>query len=332
MQSVPGASARPPGGEDSSLSTEVNDKPLSAQQRTALESLITRIIALTQQQRPEVWAAVKHALNIPADSPVLGRHFPVAEQELNRHLELARQAANTRYQVQQLSQLLQQGNNRQAVSAYIRQHYGQSVLSQLTPAQIGNVLNLLQTGQLAIPDPQIRPATSRHLLPAEHFALGQAVSKLAASTGETPKSIWQAMLALVNRHTGDAIPVRYYPLFTSWLLARQSLAAQSAPTLNGLQTLLRQPMNGDEWRDLSDFVERQFHLTCDGVLTPAQGLASLTRLFHRRADKLRAAEEVPMATPEPEAADDSVLSLLRAHPGFLLVVLMVALFVTWRLL
>ena len=64
-----------------------------------------------------------------------------------------------------LSELLNQGNNRQAVSDYIRQHDGQTALHALTQPQLENVLQLLQSGQLSIPQPQQRPppypATSR---------------------------------------------------------------------------------------------------------------------------------------------------------------------------
>ncbi|EYI47588.1 flagella biosynthesis regulator, partial [Salmonella enterica subsp. enterica serovar Heidelberg str. N29341] len=74
---------------------------------------------------------------------------------------------------------------------FIRQQYGQTALSQLTPDQLKNVLTLLQQGQLSIPQPQQRPATDRPLLPAEHNTLNQLVTKLAAATGESNKLIWQ---------------------------------------------------------------------------------------------------------------------------------------------
>ena len=59
-----------------------------------------------------------------------------------------------------------------------------------------NVLQLLQSGQLSIPQPQQRPPTHRPLLPAEHNTLNQQVTKLAAATGESSKPIWQSMLEL----------------------------------------------------------------------------------------------------------------------------------------
>lgn len=43
---------------------------------------------------------------------------------------------------------------------------------------------------MVIPQPQQREATDRPLLPAEHNALKQLVTKLAAATGEPSKQIW----------------------------------------------------------------------------------------------------------------------------------------------
>lgn len=42
---------------------------------------------------------------------------------------------------------------------------------------------------MVIPQPQQREATDRPLLPAEHNALKQLVTKLAAATGEPSKQI-----------------------------------------------------------------------------------------------------------------------------------------------
>ena len=70
--------------------------------------------------------------------------------------------------MQQLTELLPQGNNRQAVSDFIRQQFGHTVLSQLSHSQLQQVLNLLQTGSLTIPHPQQTATSDRPLLPAEH--------------------------------------------------------------------------------------------------------------------------------------------------------------------
>jgi hypothetical protein len=38
------------------------------QQRTVLERLITRLVALTSQQNAEVWAGIKHDLGLKGDA------------------------------------------------------------------------------------------------------------------------------------------------------------------------------------------------------------------------------------------------------------------------
>ena len=60
------------------------------QQRTVLERLITRLVALTSQQNAEVWACVKHDLGLKGDSPLLACHFSAAEASLNQRLAVAR--------------------------------------------------------------------------------------------------------------------------------------------------------------------------------------------------------------------------------------------------
>ncbi|EDN4446879.1 flagella biosynthesis regulator Flk, partial [Salmonella enterica subsp. enterica serovar Mbandaka] len=55
MHPISGAPAQPPGEGRNPLSA-ASEQPLSMQQRTVLERLITRLISLTQQQSAEVWA------------------------------------------------------------------------------------------------------------------------------------------------------------------------------------------------------------------------------------------------------------------------------------
>ncbi|PLO49329.1 flagella biosynthesis regulator Flk, partial [Klebsiella pneumoniae] len=102
------------------------------QQRTVLERLITRLVALTSQQNAEVWACVKHDLGLKGDTPLLACHFSAAEASLNQRLAAAQDNHHHRQTLAQLSDLLGQGNNRQAVSDYIRQHYGQTALHALS--------------------------------------------------------------------------------------------------------------------------------------------------------------------------------------------------------
>lgn len=81
-QPVSGMSDRPPGS---------GEPPLTTQQRTALERLITRLVALISQQNAEVWACVKHDLSLKNDAPLLASHFAAAENSLNQRLILAQQ-------------------------------------------------------------------------------------------------------------------------------------------------------------------------------------------------------------------------------------------------
>ena len=85
MQPISGTPPRPP-GEGPVTPNTPGEQPLSTQQRTVLERLITRLIALTSQQNAEVWAGVKHDLGVRNDAPLQSRHFPAAEQNLNQRL------------------------------------------------------------------------------------------------------------------------------------------------------------------------------------------------------------------------------------------------------
>jgi len=91
MQPIQGAPVRPPGHDPISPANIAGEQPLSTQQRTVLERLITRLIALTQQQGAEVWAGVKNDLGLKSDAPLLSKHFPAAEQSLSQRLETATQ-------------------------------------------------------------------------------------------------------------------------------------------------------------------------------------------------------------------------------------------------
>ncbi|WP_409257704.1 flagella biosynthesis regulator Flk, partial [Klebsiella pneumoniae] len=251
---------RPPGRGPSGTAA-TGEPSLSMQQRTVLERLITRLVALTSQQNAEVWACVKHDLGLKGDSPLLACHFSAAEASLNQRLAAAQDNHHHRQTLAQLSDLLGQGNNRQAVSDYIRQHYGQTALHALSQTQLETILHLLQHGQLSIPQPQQRPPTLRPLLPAEHNTLNQLVTKLAAATGEPSKLIWQSMLELCGVKSGELIPATHFLPLSYWLQARQTLSAQSAPTLTSLQGALKQPLEAAEWQTIVDFARRSWQVT-----------------------------------------------------------------------
>jgi hypothetical protein len=237
--------------------------------------------------------------------------------------------------VQQLSELLAQGNNRQAVSDYIRQQFGQTALSQLTPEQLKSVLTLLQNNQLAIPQPQQRQATDRPLLPAEHNSLNKQVAKLTAATGESGKLIWQSMLELSGVKTGELIPAKHFTLLTTWLQARQTLSQQNAPTLHTIQAALKQPLEPAEWQEMTDYSQQRFQATPQTLLSAAQVQDILNQVFLKRAQRQPAALEThhiqPIASPiwapfiEP-------MKVVSARPGMALVALVVVMALLWIVL
>ena len=331
MQPIQGATARPP-GEPPSPTSAAGEFPLSTQQRTVLERLITRIVALNQQQSAEVWAGLKHDLGLKGETPLLSRHFPAAEQNLNQRLSNAQTTHATRQVVQQLSELLSQGNNRQAVSDYIRQQFGQTALSQLTPEQLKSVLTLLQNNQLAIPQPQQRQATDRPLLPAEHNTLNKQVAKLTAATGESGKLIWQSMLELSGVKTGELIPAKHFTLLSTWLQARQTLSQQQTPTLHTIQAALKQPLEPAEWKEITDYSQQRFQASPQSLLTTAQVQDILNQIFLKRAERQPASPEVqniqPIASPiwapfiEP-------MKVISARPGLALIALIVVMVLFW---
>lgn len=331
MQPIQGATARPP-GEPPSTHSAAGEFPLSTVQRTVLERLITRIVALNQQQSAEVWAGLKHDLGLKSETPLLSRHFPAAEQNLNQRLNHAQTTHGTRQVVQQLSELLSQGNNRQAVSDYIRQNFGQTALSQLTPEQLKSVLTLLQNNQLAIPQPQQRQATDRPLLPAEHNSLNKQVAKLAAATGESSKLIWQSMLELSGVKTGELIPAKHFALLTTWLQARQTLSQQNTPTLHTIQAALKQPLEPAEWKEITDYSQQRFQATPQTLLTTAQVQDILNQVFLKRAERQPSALEVhhiqPIASPIWAPFIDP-LKAISARPGLALIALVVVMLLLW---
>lgn len=127
------------------------DRPLTPAQRTTLERLIVKIISLSSLKSAELWAGLRHEIGVKNDAGLQARHFPQAEQFLNIRLAQVQDSHATRQLLQQLSDLLPTGNNRQAVSDFIRQQFGHTVLSSLNPDQLRQVLTMLQNGQMAIP-------------------------------------------------------------------------------------------------------------------------------------------------------------------------------------
>jgi hypothetical protein len=335
MQPLSGTGAHPP-GEPPVGRPQTAPQPLTPQQRTVLERLVTRIIALSQQPGAGVWAALKHDLGMNNDQPLLARHFPAAEQNLQQRLSQAQVRHEPRQVLQQLTVLLQHGNNRQAVSDYIRQQFGQTVLSQLTPDQLKQVLTLLQRGELSIPQPVQRPATERPLLPAEHNALNQLVGKLSAATGESAKLIWQSMLELTGAKHGAPIAARHYAPLTTWLQARLMLSRESAPTLHSLQAALKQPLEGNEWREIGDYARQQYGAQPNSILTPPQVQDLLNQLLMLRCDRVR--KEASHSQEEHVRQEVlfgpimAPLNQLKERPGLALIVVIAVIVLLWLML
>ena len=92
---------------------------------------MTKVTSLTQQQRAELWAGIRHDIGLSGDSPLLSRHFPAAEHNLAQRLLAAQKSHSARQLLAQLGEYLRLGNNRQAVTDYIRHNFGQTPLNQL---------------------------------------------------------------------------------------------------------------------------------------------------------------------------------------------------------
>lgn len=296
IQPISAPPGQPPGQGDK-LSSGAGNQPLSSLQRTVLESLITKVTSLTQQQSAELWAGIKHDIGLPGDSPLLSRNFPAAEQNLAQRLLAAQESHSARQLLAQLSEYLRLGNNRQAVTDYIRHNFGQMPLNQLSPEQLKTVLTLLQEGKMVIPQPQQRQATDRPLLPAEHNTLKQLVTKLAAATGEPSKQIWQSMLELSGVKNGELIPAKMFTHLVTWLQARQVLSQQNTPTLESLQMALKQPLDASELTVLSTYVEQKYGLSTQSALTSAQAEDILNQLYQRRVNGTEPRDIQPLLNP-----------------------------------
>lgn len=276
-----------PGSAGSSAAP--GEQPLSPAQRTTLERLVVKLMAISPQKSAEVWAGIRHQVGLPNDGELQSRHFPAAEQFLNSRISDAQTSRGTRQLLQQLAELLPLGNNRQAVSDFIRQQFGQTVLSSLTPEQLHQVLSMLQNGQMAIPQPQQNSMTDRALLPAEHQALNQQIARLAAVTGQPAEKIWTAMLKMVDLKPGDPVPSRLFPLLTQYLQARQSLSQQNGQglTLGMLIASLKQPPSHEEHQLLENAAQQQFQAQPQTNITNLQAQVLLDLLFSQRAERVR---------------------------------------------
>ena len=169
IQPISGPPPGQPPGQGDNLPSGAGNQPLSSQQRTSLESLMTKVTSLTQQQRAELWAGIRHDIGLSGDSPLLSRHFPAAEHNLAQRLLAAQKSHSARQLLAQLGEYLRLGNNRQAVTDYIRHNFGQTPLNQLSPEQQALLeTQLMETGLL---DALVLPESAKEdaaVILAEH--------------------------------------------------------------------------------------------------------------------------------------------------------------------
>ncbi|MDA5535009.1 flagella biosynthesis regulator Flk [Yersinia mollaretii] len=309
---------------------QVDDQALTPAQRTTLEKLIVRIMALSPIKSAEIWAALRHDLSLSSTSDLLARHFPPAEQLLQTRLSQVQENHANHQLRQQLTELLPQGNNRQAVSDFIRQNFGHTVLSQLSHSELQQVLVLLQSGTLNIPQPQLTTITDRPLLPAEQQNIQSLVAKLSAATGEQPAKIWQALFDMVGVKSSDPLPARHFQILSQFLQTKVLLSQQTAPTLVNLQTALKQPVNAQEQQLLTDYSQNRFQASPTTPLTQAQLNDIINVLFAARLDRANAAQHLaedqkilqPIINPMIIALPQSLQNVLQ-KPSLVIVTVVI---------
>ncbi|MCA6940110.1 flagella biosynthesis regulator Flk [Pectobacterium polaris] len=226
------------------------DRPLTLAQRTTLENLVLRVAALTTSKAAEVWTTVKQGLGLAENNELLSRHYQPAEQILQTRLTQAQDSGGRQQLLQRLTDMLSQGNNRQAVSNFIQQQFGSTTLSALNKTQLQQVVTLLKNGQIpqstasatASQTTQAANSPDRPLSPAEQRGLNQLVTRLATMTGEQPARVLNNLMMMQNLSPGDAIPLKHLPLITQFLQAQvelqqtQTLLRATPPAQQGTQT------------------------------------------------------------------------------------------------
>lgn len=263
---------------------EKHNEILSSGQRTALERIIVRIHSVSKLSSAELWAGLRHQLAVDNDQELMSRHFSAAESWLNQRLLQEQDHHARRRVLQQLSELLPIGNNRQAVNVYIREQFGQTVLSGLNGQQLNQVLSNLQQGQMVIPELK-NQVTDRSLLPAEHHNLQQQIVKLSASCGDSPRHLWGQLYQLLGLKDGDPIPSRAYQLLSQYLQARKQLVQHSPLSMAGFLSILKHQPDAQELT----LLQQHYHMLTHSASVPlssAQSQALLHQLFLLRASAL----------------------------------------------
>lgn len=295
--------------------TAREDAPLTPAQRTSLERLITKIMSLSSLKSAEIWAGMRHDIGLKSGAEILSGHFPAAEQALQSRLTSVQNTLGTRQLLQQLTELLPQGNNRQAVSDFIRQQFGHTVLSSLSGSQLQQVVTLLQNGQLPQPSASLPPGTfppsaqpsptepqpgalpqtsaplDRRLLPAEQNSLNQLITRLTTLTGESPAKVLLALMDVQGLKPNDAIPAKNFPLLSQLLQTQVAMMQNhTSPTLAALQPALKQPMDAQEQQMVQDYAQSRFNAGMQTPLTPVQIADVVTFLYSKRLQQLQEKE------------------------------------------
>ena len=132
--------------------------------------------------------------------------------------------------------------------------------------------------------------------------------------------------------TGELIPAKHFTHLMTWLQARQTLSTQTSPTLQSVQTALKQPLDNVEWQTITDYARQTWQATPQTVLTTAQVQDILNQVFLHRAERtsgvLEARNIQPIYSPLFAPIIESVKNL-STRPGLFLVALLIAFALIW---
>ncbi|ADM99312.1 Cell division protein [Dickeya dadantii 3937] len=305
--------------------SQTDDLPLTLAQRTTLEKLVTQISTLSGAKPAEIWATVRAELGTKNNAELLASQFPAAEQSLQNRLTTVQGSQDSRQLLQQLTNLLSQGNNRQAVSDFIRQQFGHTVLSSLTPSQLKLVVTLLQNGQL----PQAATLLSTgntSALPFDTTATGQPIQFPQTPTATTippplPQTSQQLAALLQAGVVPDGLTANSSPAATA-LLDRALLPAEHNQ-LNQLVAklvALSGESPGKVWQTL---MEMQGLKTGDPI--PAKNFQALSQFLNTQSvllqqhtlptlHTLQAALKQPLDQQEQQLLQDFTRNTLNITP------------------
>ncbi|MCA6999642.1 flagella biosynthesis regulator Flk [Dickeya solani] len=306
--------------------SQTDDLPLTLAQRTTLEKLVMQISTLSGAKPAEVWATVRAELGTKNNAELLASQFPAAEQSLQNRLTTIQGSQDSRQLLQQLTSLLSQGNNRQAVSDFIRQQFGHTVLSSLTPSQLKLVVTLLQNGQLPQAATLLSTGGNTSGLPFGNTATGQPIQFPQTPTATTippplPQTSQQLAALLQAGVVPDGLTANSSPAATA-LLDRALLPAEHNQ-LNQLVSklvALTGESPGKVWQTLMDM---QGLKTGDPI--PAKNFQVLSQFLNTQSvllqqhtlptlHTLQAALKQPLDQQEQQLLQDFIRSTLNITP------------------